>query len=154
MHENLGAETGKFKDATRLSAEASSRWIEVANGAGIPTGVNNYTYPCTVVRVIDGDTVVVDADLGLRVWMIIPVRVYGMNAPEHGTVDGDAATVAARALLPAGAAVVLRTYKPTSGDGLEKFGRWLAVITLPDGQSFADVMIAAGHAVFYDGGTR
>jgi len=113
-----------------------------------------YTYACTIDRVVDGDTIIVDADLGLRAHLTMPVRVYGMNAPEHGTPAGAIATAAASALLPPGSNVTIRTHKATANQGFEKFGRWLAEIFLPDGRSFAEVMIAAGNAVFYDGGAR
>lgn len=36
-YENLGLSVGKFSDATGLSTEASSRWVEVANDAGVST---------------------------------------------------------------------------------------------------------------------
>ena len=42
-----------------------------------------YEYKCTVVKVVDGDTVDVDIDLGFGVWMRKQrIRMYGIDAPE------------------------------------------------------------------------
>lgn len=110
---------------------------------------NNYTYNATVTRVVDGDSLIAHFDIGFHITIDIEVRVYGMNAPEHGTTPGDTATTEARRLLPDGSQIVARTHKPGTNAGLEKYGRWLAEVTLPDGTSFADRMIAGGFAVPY-----
>ena len=45
-----------------------------------------YEYKCTVVNVVDGDTVDVDIDLGFGVWMRKQrIRMYGIDAPESRT---------------------------------------------------------------------
>ena len=42
-----------------------------------------HEYKCTVVRIIDGDTVDVDIDLGFGVWMRKErVRMFGIDTPE------------------------------------------------------------------------
>ena len=47
-----------------------------------------YEYRCKVVRVIDGDTVDVDIDLGFGVWLHKErVRLYGIDTPESRTRD-------------------------------------------------------------------
>ena len=47
-----------------------------------------YEYRCKVIRVIDGDTVDVDIDLGFGVWLHKErVRVYGIDTPESRTRD-------------------------------------------------------------------
>ena len=47
-----------------------------------------YEYRIKVVRVIDGDTVDVDIDLGFGVWMHKErVRLYGIDTPESRTRD-------------------------------------------------------------------
>lgn len=43
-----------------------------------------YTYKCRVSRVIDGDTVVADIDLGFHIAMQRVVRLLDYNAPEIG----------------------------------------------------------------------
>ena len=47
-----------------------------------------YDYKCKVVKVVDGDTVDVDIDLGFGVWMRDErVRVMGIDTPESRTRD-------------------------------------------------------------------
>ena len=47
-----------------------------------------YEYNCKIVKVVDGDTVDVDIDLGFGVWMRNErVRLYGIDAPESRTRD-------------------------------------------------------------------
>ena len=47
-----------------------------------------YEYKCTIVRVIDGDTVDVDIDLGFGIIMADErVRIMGIDTPESRTSD-------------------------------------------------------------------
>lgn len=41
-----------------------------------------YTYRCKLNRVIDGDTVVLDIDLGFHITITRSVRLLGYNSPE------------------------------------------------------------------------
>jgi hypothetical protein len=47
----------------------------------VPTGPS-YVYRATCRRVIDGDTIVADVDLGFRITAALHVRIAGVNAPE------------------------------------------------------------------------
>lgn len=47
-----------------------------------------YEYNCNIVRVVDGDTVDVDIDLGFGIWVRNErVRLYGIDTPESRTRD-------------------------------------------------------------------
>ena len=47
-----------------------------------------YTYRCKILRVVDGDTVDVDIDLGFGVWLHRErVRIAGIDTPESRTKD-------------------------------------------------------------------
>ena len=47
-----------------------------------------HTYKCTILKVIDGDTVDVDIDLGFGVWMRKErIRILGIDTPESRTRD-------------------------------------------------------------------
>ena len=47
-----------------------------------------YEYKCKMVKVVDGDTVDVDIDLGFGVWMQKQrIRLYGIDTPESRTSD-------------------------------------------------------------------
>lgn len=86
-----------------------------------------WTYRAILKRVIDGDTIVVDIDLGLRNWQHDEhIRLAGIDTPE---IRGDERPEGLKSkafveqwLGPPGSWLWLRTEK--SG----KFGRWLAWI--------------------------
>ena len=47
-----------------------------------------YEYNCKIVKVVDGDTVDVDIDLGFGVWLRDQrIRLYGIDTPESRTSD-------------------------------------------------------------------
>ena len=47
-----------------------------------------YEYRCKVVKIIDGDTVDVDIDLGFGVWLKKErIRMFGIDTPESRTRD-------------------------------------------------------------------
>jgi endonuclease YncB( thermonuclease family) len=49
-----------------------------------------YEYPCKIVRVVDGDTVDVDIDLGFSHWIHNErIRLYGVDTPECRTTDAE-----------------------------------------------------------------
>lgn len=86
-----------------------------------------YEYRVKILRVVDGDTVDVDIDLGFGVWMHKErVRLYGIDTPESRTRDkeekkyGKAAKAFLQEKLEAGTPL-LRTFK----DGVGKYGRIL-----------------------------
>jgi len=77
-----------------------------------------YEYRCRIDRVIDGDTVDVDIDLGFGVWLRKErVRMYGIDTPESRTRDleekkyGLAAKAFVLAFLPVDSMQTLRTRK-------------------------------------------
>jgi len=102
-----------------------------------------YEYRATVVRVVDGDTVYVTADLGFDISFVIDLRLLDFDAPEifhyscQAELDhGERAKALANRLLPVGETVTINTQKDHTG----KYGRYLARITLPDGRDFVTVM--------------
>jgi len=88
------------------------------------TRPEKYVYDAYVVRVVDGDTLVLDIDLGLRVWSRGQhVRLLGINMPERVTTLGILATSQLSDLVYA-RTVLLRTAK----DRDDKYGRLLATV--------------------------
>lgn len=113
-------------------------------------------YPARVIRVHDGDTVVLDIDLGFDHLISgvdldgktrLSCRVFGINAPELSTMAGQNAKAYAETLLPVGARCEVTSH------GWDKYGgRFDATIKLLPGEAdFATLMIEAGHAVAYSG---
>ena len=90
-----------------------------------------YEYKCKVTRVVDGDTVDIDIDLGFGVWLHKErVRIYGIDTPESRTRDkvekrfGLLAKEFVKQFVK-GSSVILRTQKY---DAKGKFGRILGDI--------------------------
>jgi len=118
-----------------------------------------WTYRAKVVRVIDGDTVDVDIDLGFGIWQKNErVRIMGIDTPESRTRDkiekkfGLAAKAKLKSIL--GKTTVLKTTINKKGlDMKGKFGRVLGDF-LQDNKSVAKTMCETGHAVTYFGGAK
>lgn len=123
-----------------------------------------YEYAGTLVRVVDGDTVVlslrrtivVDIDFGFYVkdklsldkTAEVTFRLKGVNAPEV-VGENKAQGLAAKAFLTD--LLVTKPLKVVSYK-TDKYGRWLADIFIAvDGaeKSVSQLMIEAGHAVPY-----
>ena len=119
-----------------------------------------YEYRCKVVRIVDGDTVDVDIDLGFGVWMKKQrIRMYGIDTPESRTRDleekkyGLAAKAFLTGMLDDEAGIILKTYKDKEG----KFGRILGELwrtTNYADQSINEYMIEKHHAVRYMGQSK
>ena len=118
-----------------------------------------WTYRAKVVRVIDGDTVDVDIDLGFGIWQKNErVRIMGIDTPESRTRNkiekkfGLAAKAKLKSIL--GKTTVLKTTINKKGlDMKGKFGRVLGDF-LQDDKSVAKTMCETGHAVAYFGGAK
>ena len=116
-----------------------------------------YEYRCKVVRVIDGDTVDVDIDLGFGVWLHKErVRIVGIDTPESRTRDkiekrfGLLAKEFVEKFFKTDGDVILRTQKY---DAKGKFGRILGDF-LCKGRALSIVMIDNHHAVAYHGQSK
>jgi len=107
----------------------------------------NYTYKARVTEVYDGDTVTVDIDLGFHMTMRrVKLRLAGLDAPEVRGPERQLGLAARDALRAKalGHDVVIQTFK----DATEKYGRYLAVVTL-DGENVNEWLVALGYATRY-----
>lgn len=123
-----------------------------------------YEYRATVIKVIDGDTVDVDIDLGFGIVMKDErVRIMGIDTPESRTRDkvedlfGEAAKARVKELLDGD--VILKTQINKNGEDMKgKFGRILGdfMVERYEGQleMLTDILIEEGHAVAYFGGSK
>jgi endonuclease YncB( thermonuclease family) len=79
-----------------------------------------YQYKATIDRVIDGDTAVLDVDLGFYTSMKLHFRFFGINAPEKtDKVGWVAATDYTKKFFEENPTVIVNVY------GQDKYGRWL-----------------------------
>jgi len=116
-----------------------------------------YEYRCIINRVVDGDTVDVDIDLGFDVWLKDErVRLMGIDAPETRTKDLEekAAGLVSKAfvenILPVGSSQIL-----ISKDFKGKFGRILGTFSVYDStkdawSDLSTVLLEQGYAEKYE----
>ena len=117
-----------------------------------------WEYRIRVLRVLDGDTIDAQVDLGFFTHRNIRIRVYGIDTPETRTRDleekarGYLAKDRMQELMDTADKVILKSH------GIGKFGRCLGSLSTVIGdEEPVDVvatLIAEGHGVAYDGGKR
>ena len=113
-------------------------------------------YDVTVIKVVDGDTVDVDIDLGFGICLKDErVRIMGIDTPESRTSDrveklfGKASSKRLGELLEKDAKLI--TTEDRNGEDMKgKFGRILGDFIVGD-KMVTEIMIAEGHAVKYHG---
>ncbi|KQQ33958.1 nuclease [Rhizobium sp. Leaf306] len=108
-----------------------------------------------ILRVIDGDTILVEARPWPQQRVEVYVRIRGIDAPElkskcHSVQQaGGDARQALEALTKASATIELVNI---TGD--KYFGRIVADVVLPDGRSAGSDLLLAGLVQPYDGGRK
>ena len=114
-----------------------------------------YEYKCNITRVVDGDTVDAEIDLGFDIVYKSRVRLYGIDTPESRTRDLDekargklAGKYLSDAILHADDLLI-----QTKLDKKGKFGRVLGVI-VADGVDLNQAMIDNYLAVAYTGQSK
>ena len=120
-----------------------------------------YEYKCKVLRIVDGDTVDIDIDLGFGIWMHRErVRIMGIDTPESRTRDnvektfGLASKARLKDMLPIGSIQILKTEIDRSGEDKKgKFGRILGDFLIDD-RRVTEILVEEGHAVAYFGGSK
>ena len=114
-----------------------------------------YTYKAKVIRVIDGETIDAEIDLGFNVMIRQRIRLYGIDTPESRTRDleekerGLAAKQRLIELLPK--EIVVETILNKRG----KYGRVLGILHViqEDGtkMNINETLVSEGHATSYHG---
>ena len=121
-----------------------------------------YEYKCEIVKIVDGDTIDVNIDLGFGTWIHNErIRLYGIDTPESRTRDleekkaGLYAKKCVEGFLPVGTTQTLITHKDKSG----KFGRILGDFQIYDGEEdrnmgIVEYMIKHNIGVEYTGQSK
>jgi micrococcal nuclease len=111
-----------------------------------------------VLKVVDGDTIDVDIDLGFNVSYTQRVRLAGIDTPESRTKDLKEKALGLESKdylskqLKDALTVVIKTEKP---DSSEKYGRILGWLYINQGtKSLNELMIEQGYAWTYNGETK
>lgn len=115
-----------------------------------------YQYRARILKVIDGDTVEIDLDLGFNIILANQrVRMAGVDTPESRTANkeekprGMLSKKKLAEKLPVGTWATIETFKADSND--DKFGRILGQFILEDGTNVNHWLIDNNYAVAYMG---
>ena len=125
--------------------------------------MNTNEYDVKVIKIVDGDTVDVDIDLGFGVTLTDErVRIMGIDTPESRTRDrvedlfGEAAKARLAQLMHKGGKLI--TTEDRKGEDMKgKFGRILGDFKVDyDGEmkKVTEILVEEGHAVAYFGGSK
>ena len=101
-----------------------------------------YTYKATVVRVVDGDTLYVDVDLGFYLRQVMNLRLKGINTPEirgPERPEGLKAKEFVEQALAQCPAVVVKT------DKIGKYGRYIADVWYLPGSDDPAAILSQGR---------
>jgi len=114
-----------------------------------------YEYNCKIVRVIDGDSIILDIDLGFGLWIHgESIRLFGVDCPECRSRDKEekAAGLAAKEFVEDALHVggIYRLQTKEKG----KFGRYLGTIYLTDDTSINAALVKERLAVPYFGQSK
>ena len=111
-----------------------------------------------VLKIVDGDTIDVDIDLGFNISYYQRVRLAGIDTPESRTTDkkekelGLEVKDRLKKAIDAATKIVIKTEKP---DSSEKYGRILGWVFLDDNKvSINQTLIDEGYAWGYMGETK
>lgn len=121
--------------------------------------MNTNEYDVKVLKVVDGDTVDVDINLGFGIVLTDErVRIMGIDTPESRTSDavekvfGLASKARLKELLDEEA--ILITTEDKHGEDMKgKFGRVLGDFRV-GGKTVSQILIEEGHAVAYNGESK
>ena len=91
-----------------------------------------YTYKAFVERVIDGDTIKVELDLGFNTRIRQTLRLKNLDCPEMDTREGKAAKRFVEDLLTGVPFIAIKTVKS------DKYDRYLADVFIPGKQFLKD----------------
>jgi micrococcal nuclease len=108
----------------------------------------DYKYKAKCIRVIDGDTILADVDLGFGIRQKMTLRLAGINAPEKTGKEKPSGLKALVFLIDnlEGNEIVINTFK----DKREKYGRYIATVYNSTNfvKSINDELVEKGFAVY------
>jgi micrococcal nuclease len=120
--------------------------------------MNPYIYKCKLVKIIDGDTIDADIQLGFNVTLSkTRIRLYNIDTPESRTRNLAEKALGLKAKERLTELLGEKFYITSLGEGKSKgkYGRVLATpYTLDTQEDVCELLVKEGHAVYYDGGKK
>lgn len=112
-----------------------------------------YNYRCKLLRVVDGDTIECDVDLGFYTWRKVTLRLADIDAPEIRTKDLQekaagykAAQLLELKLLDENADGIFYI----KSKGVDSFGRSIATIYTESGDNINLYLLQSGNAKIWE----
>jgi len=97
-----------------------------------------YTYKAYLERVVDGDTLLVNIDLGFSVFIEQRLRLRGLDAPELGTSQGTASKKFVESRLKDCKFLIIKTH------GSDKYDRYLVDVFYLKGEDYEEKVLKEG----------
>lgn len=120
--------------------------------------METHVYRAKVLRIVDGDTIDVDLDLGFTVWMRKQrIRLAGIDTPESRTrnkeekVRGLLSKAKLKELCPTGSTIKVKTELDKERG---KFGRILGTLINSEETNVNQFLIENNYAVAYHGQSK
>jgi micrococcal nuclease len=108
-----------------------------------------YQYHATVIRILDGDSVEMNIDLGMKIFFKSVCRLSGIDTPELNSSDPVERSAAQAAKLYLSNLLPLSLVVTINSKSLDKYGRPLVEIITPTGLNVNQEMILSGNAKSY-----
>ena len=112
----------------------------------------------SITKVVDGDTIDANIDLGFDISLTKRIRLAGIDSPESRTTNlkekalGLESKEWLKKALEGAKDIIIKTEKP---DSTEKYGRIIGHLFINDQEtSLNNQMIAEGYALEYEGGKK
>ena len=106
-----------------------------------------YTYKFEVTKVVDGDTIYGNADLGFNIKMYVKLRLARINTPEVRGAEKEQGLLSKAEVLTLvennGESIVITTTEKG------KYGRWIAEVII-DGKNLSDHLVDNGFAEYVE----
>ena len=122
----------------------------------------NFIYRISVTRVVDGDTVDANVDLGFNLFTHDRIRLLGIDTPESRTRNKKEKSLGLKAkarlkelvaTAPKGRRGKRQIFLQTTKKGKGKFGRILGTLWV-NGENLNEILMRENHARPYFGGSK
>lgn len=137
---------GQFKEGDFVVSTQNSDKYTYRKKKGT-TDKDRFTYRASIEKIIDGDTLKVNFDLGFKTHLSHTLRLRGIDCPEMSTKEGAAAKIFVQSYIKEAQTILVRSFHD------DKYGRYLAdVFILPpaSGKEYLylnNLLLQNGHAV-------
>jgi len=128
-------------DTVKLRVGAIVRVVKKGKTYSFESGANLkelYTYKAYLEKVVDGDTLVVNIDLGFRTFIKQRLRLRGLDAPELGTKQGALAKKFVESRLKDVKFLIIKTH------GSDKYDRYLVDVFYLKNESDEEKVLTDG----------